>query len=373
LIGVGVGVGACNSAAAELDAAALDLPTIQRPGAATQGAAKAFLGPFAGDVTLTAANGASIDAAAGAPLLGDDRLHVAAGGLAVVLFTNGKVLRVEGEFDQAIRDLAGFGDPPGGADLEVQLRGALSKSDRERLVASSERIGGWQLRLKALDGVAAEEADLAAVPMSEPAKDDAAKTAADPKPEPKEEADEEGLPGAGGEEKEPKDPVVGDGGGDGRIGAGGGDTSAGYGGVSKPPPPQQSKRPPPSTETASAPTTKNSESRPLDAGLRDEQEKTGEETGKKSKSSRPPWSFSSAKWTTGDAVALPTKLRGSIISCLRTLQADDATVDITVDAGTIKKLEIRGVSTLKCVEEYAGWTLTGVSGSGTIRAIFRRK
>jgi hypothetical protein len=363
LVVVGVGGLGCNSAPAELDAAALDLPKVARPSAATQGAAKAFLGPFAGDVTLTAANDAAIDAAAGMPLLGDDRLHVDAGGLAVVLFTNGKVLRVEGELDQAIRDLAGFGDPPVAADLEAQLRGALSQTDRARLVASSERIGGWQLRLKALDGVAAEEADVASAPSTEPAKADDAEPARQSAGG-KDEAKEESGPSPGSGELEPEESVPLGGGGGGEDGDGSSNNSP-YGSKkdsdTRKDSDTEKRQPRPDASNSATPKSKSSASTSLDTGLRDEEQATK------------PWQLTAAKWTGGDTVTLPAKLRGSLTRCLAALKAVDATVDITVDGGTIKKLEVRGVSTLKCVEEYAGWTLTDVSGSGTIRATFKRK
>ncbi|MEZ4380453.1 MAG: hypothetical protein R3A79_03850 [Nannocystaceae bacterium] len=371
LVAAGVG---CTATPAELDAAALDLPAVERPSAATQGAAKGFLGPFAGGVALTAANDAALEAAAGLPLLADDRLRVDAGGLAVVLFTNGKVLRIEGPFDQAVRDLAGFGDPPGGADLEAQLRGALSPADRERLVASSERIGGWQLRLKALDSVAPEDAD-AAMPARAPETEDA-KDAKGKEEEPASDGLSAELVGTAPGGEPPRN----------ESSLGGQDTPSldtgdSYGSGERDPNASNAGL----TASSSSTTTTKKKAKKKD----DKASKTNDapqpqakddvarrplEGGGGLESDAPTWRLVSARWVaSGDAITLAKDLKGSILACLKALSRDSATVDITVAAGKITKLEVQGVSSLKCVEEFSGRALPGVSASGVIRASLKRQ
>jgi len=324
----------CNTSPKDLDATALGLPLRDRPEAATRGAPRAFLGAAAGELTITAANGASIDPLAGAPLLADDHLRLGADGLAVVIFTTGNVLRLQGPIEQDLRGLAGFDSPPVGDKLETQLVAALSDADRERLGADNERIGGWQLRVTALEAPAPqEEQQLPGKPPAESAGND--DPAADALP----------LEDVSAE-------VTSD-----------GKEATTFAGERTPWADDASKSKSSHLQTGSKRATNGEVS---------EDKQTIHGPMVKTTPSPPPWSLVATNWTiSGDKVKVPDKLGRSIVACLRTVRGPRALVELELESGVIRSVKVVQAN-LKCVDEFKGVNFQGISTSGSIRMIFDR-
>lgn len=357
---------ACGEPPKPRDAASLGLPSAPRPAQATQGAAKAFLGAATGDLTLTDAEGTPLQAIPGAPLLADDNLSLGEDALVVLIFTNGNVLRIEGPLEQELRGLAGFDSKPVDAGLETQLAAALSDRDRERLGAANERIGGWQLRLKALEAPA---------PESEPKSEENLVPAPDP-----------AMPGprvSGG-----KDPAVG---GLPEV------DSAGYGNnanananatpddddpveEAKPKDPKSKKKqgagpdngqasskerpPPPSARPIAGPADEPPADEPAPSepgGAAEEQD-----------SRTPPLSLAGATWIDTQArVAIPTGLRDELAACLRPITGSHVIVELKLRAGTITAIKVLNNSS-GCATGFKNRRVDGVSKSGSLRLIFER-
>ena len=333
---------ACTEPAASATAESLGLPQIERPSAATQGAPRAFLGAVAGTLSIAAANGETIESHAGTPLLADDRLTLGDGGLAVVIYTNGNVLRIEGPLDQELRTLAGFDSPPPNGDLETQLVAALSDADRTRLSAENERIGGWQLRVTALEAPA---------PESEERSEDASKGAprtpsAD---EPPRRMDTPFVAGMGGlgdvtatrtseadGEKDDKDA---------------GDGALSQGRIKKTVHEPKLEKKPASPSGISSGTASKT-------------------TGTADTAS---WSLKSAKWaTSGSKVRIPTTITKKIASCLPEAKGSGTRqVDLLLEFGVIRKVTIKGGP--PCDPKIIGTHIDGVDQSGSVHLTFKPK
>ncbi len=333
---------ACSDPPPSATAESLGLPQIERPSAATPGATRAFLGAAAGTLSIAAANGKALESRAGTPLLADDRLVLGDDGLAVVIFTNGNVLRLEGPIDQELRALAGFDSPPVNDDLETQLVAALSDADRTRLSAENERIGGWQLRLTALEAPAPESA-----------------------PEPRTSRNDEPP-----EPRSADTPVE-------RM-----DDSAklGVGGL----PPGQSQRTTgkakgaqgrmrPQGAPAKKPRAKEEDfERVLPPGITSKNAPGGAPSSPRKSADTPtlPWSLTGAKWTSsGSEVRIPKALRTKLVNCLPKPQGSASTsVDLVVESGRILKVTISGGLTCPQVIDTR---IDGLSQSGTLRLQFK--
>ncbi len=312
LLTIGLGVGCNQATQATFDPAPLGLPTVARASDATQGTVKAYLGPFDGTFTVTAANDATVSPAVGTPLLADDRLDLGEDGLAVILFANGNVLRIEGPLALPLNELIGYDDPPVAADFESRLRSALTKADRQRLL-KSERIGGWQLRLRAVDGVAAEPElvpEKTKERLTKPVKD--------------------GYGGMGRDEKSRED--------------------------TNPLDPSQdidgdfSQALPPPKEIQNQGTSKHS----TGPGR-------GDTTG---------WQQVSAKWVANEeSIALPEALHNDMVHCLQPLLQTHVTILLTVVDGNITAFEIEG-SQATCLKKLVGRSVPGTHASGKLRVVF---
>lgn len=357
---------ACGDPPKPQDAASLGLPSVDRPAQATQGAPKAFLGAATGEMTITDAKSTPLQAIAGAPLLADDKLSLGEDALVVLVFTNGNVLRLQGPLEQELRGLAGFDSKPVDAGLEAQLALALSDSDRERLGAANERIGGWQLRLKALEAPAPEAEAKAEPEMMPPAPDPAM-------PDPRVSGGE--GPTVGGL---PEVDSAGYGNGNGSAVPDDDDPPAEE---TKPTEPKSKKTQDVGSNNGQASTKEERPpapgARPI-AGPRDEppaDEPAPSEFGgaaEEQDSRTPPLSLAGATWIASQArITVPAELRDELAACLRPIAGTHVIVELALSAGKITSVKVLSSSS-KCAEGLKGRSFPGISKSGSVRLIFER-
>ncbi len=378
---------ACGDPPKPRDAASLGLPLVERPAEATRGATRAFLGAATGALTLTDAGGTPLRAVAGAPLLADDRIVLGPDGLAVLIFTNGNVLRLEGALEQEVQGLAGFDSKPVSGGLEAQLVAALSDRDRERLGAANERIGGWQLRLKALEAPAPELA--APPPAPDPAPDDdddrESKTREEPEAMDAKEAPTEGD-GAGDYAGGPPSELaglghkstgsmgLGDGGGQG-SGQGSKDKKEANTGPSGRPSKSEPDRGSGSSSNDSAPAKPGPKPDTRRPGAGEDDPPGAEEIEPETTvqgSVNTPLTLRGRTWiTSGDQVPIATDLSRRIAACIQPIAGSHVIVELTVSSGTITAIIVRKKDS-ECIQDFLHETLPGVSGSGEIRLTFER-
>ncbi|HGG57233.1 MAG TPA: hypothetical protein ENK31_05510 [Nannocystis exedens] len=331
---------ACGEPTANVTAESLGLPQVKRPNAATPGKTRAFLGAAAGTLSITAANGNALENRPGSPLLADDRLVLGDDGLAVVIFTNGNVLRLEGPLDQELRTLAGFDSAPIGDDLETQLVAALSDADRTRLSAENERIGGWQLRLTALEAPAPESEERPLQSRTKDRKEDP------PKPIPNDTpiSRMDGAP---------------------KLRAGGLPTDLRQKESDKTDGTQGQNRP-------ESPTKKTKEKGEdlgggLPSGVRSGNSPA--RTGTPTSPAGPIWTLTSAHWTTsGSKIEIPPAISTKIIRCLPTTKGPRKLVTLVLRSGLIREFDVQGKRL--CDPEIIGQRIPGTSQSGSLQLSF---
>ncbi len=352
--GLTLSVGCKQSADSQFDPATLGLPTVARSSDATQGAAKAYLGPFDGNLAVTAANSSNLTPAVGTPLLADDLVKLGEDGLAVILYANGNVLRLEGPLELPLRQLVGFDDPPVAADFESRLRNALTQADRNRLLDSGERIGGWQLRLRALDSVAAEEAEVEeALPKGE------LNEAMD-----HEDEDEDGYAGADLETEKSRESAK-----DSFASTHPNNEKRADNKPRDPTPAKQSKQAGPAPAPgAGDPTPPPAAKQPKNSTPATEAGQSASETDLVKT-----WQQVSAKWSaSGDSFTVPANLASDITHCLQTHIQRRARVVITAAAGKITRFEVEGAN-LKCAAQFVGRTIPKTQMSGELRVVFEQR
>ena len=332
---------ACGEPTANVTAESLGLPQVKRPNAATPGTIRAFLGAAAGTLSITAANGNALESRPGSPLLADDRLVLGDDGLAVVIFTNGNVLRLEGPLDQELRTLAGFDSAPIGDDLETQLVAALSDADRTRLSAENERIGGWQLRLTALEAPAPEAEERSLKPGKQARKD-----------EPPQASNTDTVPRMDGAAKSSAGELPTD------LRRKEGEKTSSTQGQNRPENPAKKTKgkekdedlgggPPSSVRSGKAPGKADPPTSP--AG--------------------PTWTFTEAYWTTSKSkIDIPPAISTRIIRCLPTTKGPRRLVTLVLKSGVIRKFNIQGKRL--CDPKIIGQRIPSTSQSGSLQLSF---
>ncbi len=362
---------ACGDPPKPQDAASLGLPSVDRPAQATHGAPKAFLGAATGELTITDAKSTPLQAIAGAPLLADDKLSLGADALVVLVFTNGNVLRLQGPLERELRGLAGFDSKPVDAGLEAQLALALSDSDRERLGAANERIGGWQLRLKALEAPAPEAEPRG---MEEAKDEDEDETKNETEIELQPDPDTALPPPAAGDDKTTKTPNRRESGS--AYGRGGLQSGVG----SDAPEEDSDRREIPfggldHASSKNGRTPKNA-TMPIDdrPSAGDGAEPTPAEPSKRAEeqSEEAPLSLAGATWIASQArITVPAELRDELAACLRPIAGSHVIVDLALSAGSITSVKVHSNSS-KCAEGLKGRRFAGISDSGSVRLVFER-
>lgn len=346
---------------------------ISRPPATAQGDVVAYLVASDGALTIRDRGGAEVPATAGMPLLADDTLTPAKEALALVLLHNGYTVRVDGGVTLRIDGLAVFASPPATQSIEDQLRASLSSDQRARLGDAGERIGGWQLRRTALDGMAPEE-----MPAAEPAAAPAPIEAASEDQQKKEdrvaeEIDRREAPGTGdratqGAKETPEIPEPEE------VGAGGGASGEPKADGKRSSSARSQNKAPEAKPAPPQPSTPRPKSEPTPADLDDDGPQTdaGAQRGSKvptDEEKAAAWRLGSSTWTAGAGDKAGASLIAALSKCLSQKTGSTATVVLTITGDRATALTVDGAKHDACLTAVRGLQLRG---AGTLQVKLTR-